>query len=48
MAQLNLTLNQEEILQLISANRLDAFEKLLEDSLNAVLRAQRWCRGQSM
>ncbi|WP_026521873.1 transposase, partial [Butyrivibrio sp. VCB2001] len=40
MAQLNITLNQEEILQLLSSNRDDAFKKLLQDSLNSILKAE--------
>lgn len=40
MAQLNITLNQEEILQLLSADRNTAFAKLLQDSLNSILRAE--------
>lgn len=40
MAQLNITLNQEEILQLLSNNRNDAFAKLLQDSLNSILKAE--------
>ena len=40
MAQLNITLNQEEILQLLSSNRDDAFKKLLQDSLNSILQAE--------
>lgn len=40
MAQLNITLNQEEILQLLSADREDAFRKLLENSLNSILKAE--------
>lgn len=40
MAQLNITLNQEEILQLISENSGEAFKKLLQESLNSVLRAE--------
>ena len=40
MAQLNITLNQEEILQLISENSGEAFKKLLQDSLNSVLKAE--------
>ena len=40
MAQLNITLNQEEILQLLSQNSGDAFRKLLEASLNSVLQAE--------
>ncbi len=40
MAQLNITLNQDEILQLLSSNREDAFKKLLQDSLNSILQAE--------
>ena len=40
MAQLNITLNQEEILQLLSTNSGDAFKKLLQESLNSVLKAE--------
>lgn len=40
MAQLNITLNQEEILLLLSDNREDAFKKLLQDSLNKILQAE--------
>lgn len=40
MAQLNITLNQDEILQLLSDNRGDAFKKLLQESLNSVLKAE--------
>ena len=40
MAQLYITLNQEEILQLLSQNTGDAFRKLLETSLNGVLQAE--------
>ena len=40
MAQLNITLNQEEILLLLSDNREDAFKKLLQDSLNNILQAE--------
>lgn len=40
MAQLNITLNQEEILQLLSSNREDAFKQLLQDSLNSILQAE--------
>ena len=40
MAQLNITLNQEEILQLLTSNRDDAFKKLLQDSLNSILQAE--------
>ena len=40
MAQLNITLNQEEILQLLSVDREDAFKRLLQDSLNSILQAE--------
>jgi len=40
MAQLNITLNQEEILQLFSDNRNEAFRTLLQNSLNAILKAE--------
>lgn len=40
MAQLNITLNQDEILQLLSSNRDDAFKKMLQDSLNSILQAE--------
>lgn len=40
MAQLNITLNQEEILQLLSENREDGFRQLLENSLNSILKAE--------
>lgn len=40
MAQINITLNQEEILQLMSNNREDAFRELLEKSLNSILQAE--------
>ena len=40
MAQLNITLNQKEILQLLSENSGEAFKKLLQESLNSVLRAE--------
>ena len=40
MAQLNITLNQEEILQLLSSNRDDAFKTLLTECLNGVLQAE--------
>ena len=40
MAQLNITLNQEEILSLLSEDRSDAFKKLLQESLNSVLQAE--------
>ena len=37
MAQLNITLNQDEILQLLSNDRDAAFKMLLENSLNSIL-----------
>ena len=40
MAQLNITLNQDEMLQLLSNNREEAFRQLLENSLNSVLKAE--------
>ena len=40
MAQLNITLNQDEILQLLSDNREDAFKLLLQESLNNILLAE--------
>ncbi|MBP5236138.1 MAG: transposase, partial [Clostridia bacterium] len=40
MAQINITLNQEEILLLLSENRENTFRKLLEASLNSILEAE--------
>lgn len=40
MAQLNITLNQEEILQLLSDDHDQAFRALLKDSLNSILMAE--------
>jgi putative transposase len=40
MAQLNITLNQEEILQLLSKDRDEAFRELLTNSLNSILKAE--------
>ena len=40
MAQFNITLNQDEILQLLSDNRGDVFQKLLTETLNSVLLAE--------
>ena len=40
MAQLNITLNQDEILQLLSTDRDDAFKILLQESLNSILQAE--------
>ena len=40
MAQLNITLDQEEILQLLCNDRDEAFRQLLQNSLNSVLKAE--------
>ena len=40
MAQLNITLNQEEILQLLCNDRDEAFRSLLQESLNSILKAE--------
>ncbi len=40
MAQLNITLNQDEILQILANDRDAAFAKLLQDSLNSILRVE--------
>ena len=40
MAQLNITLNQDEILQLLSTDREDAFKSLLAECLNGILQAE--------
>ena len=40
MAQLNITLNQEEILLLLQNNSGEAFKKLLQESLNSILLAE--------
>lgn len=40
MAQLNITLNQEEILLLLANDRDNAFAKLLQESLNTILKAE--------
>ena len=40
MAQINITLNQEEILQLLSTDRNEAFKVLLTSSLNSLLKAE--------
>ena len=40
MAQLNITLNQEEILQLLCDDRDEAFRRLLQNSLNSILKAE--------
>ena len=40
MAQLNITLDQEEILLLLENNRDEAFRQLLQNSLNSILKAE--------
>lgn len=40
MAQLNITLNQDEILQMMNCDREGAFATLLQNSLNAILKAE--------
>ena len=40
MAQINITLNQEEIQRLLTENRDEAFKKLFENALNSVLKAE--------
>lgn len=40
MAQINITLNQEEILQLLSENHDEAFRVMLQNSLNSILKAE--------
>ena len=40
MAQLNITLNQDEILELLAKNSGEAFKKLLQESLNSILQAE--------
>ncbi|MBP5648630.1 MAG: transposase [Clostridia bacterium] len=40
MAQLHITLNEEEIKALIAEQNPNAFTKLMENSLNAILRAE--------
>ena len=40
MAQLNITLNQDEILQLLCNDREEAFKKLLQSSLDSILKAE--------
>ena len=40
MAQLNITLDQDEVMRLLGADSGDAFRLLLQESLNAVLRAE--------
>lgn len=40
MAQLNLTLYQEEILQILAKDRNEAFARILQSSLKSVLKAE--------
>ena len=40
MAQVNITLNQEEILQLFKEDAREAFRKLIIKSLNSILKAE--------
>jgi len=40
MAQLNITLNQEDILLLLKNDRNEAFRQLLQDSLNSILKVE--------
>ena len=40
MAQLNITLNQEEIQALLLDDRGEAFKKILQTSLNKILQAE--------
>jgi len=40
MARLNITLDQDEILRLLSDNSGDAFRALLQASLNGIMRAE--------
>ena len=40
MAQLNITLNQEDILQLLSQDHDDTFRTFLQNSLHAVLKVE--------
>ena len=40
MAQINITLNQEEILQILADDKGEGFRKLLEASLNEILKAE--------
>ena len=40
MAQLNITLNQDEILQFLANDREGAFAKLLQDSLNCIMKTE--------
>jgi transposase-like protein len=40
MAQINITLNQDEILYLLSCDRDEAFRKIFEDAINSILLAE--------
>lgn len=40
MAQINITLNQNEILELLQTNQSDAFKTLLQNSLNAIIESE--------
>ena len=40
MAQLNITLNQDEILQLLCEDQGNAFKKILQNGLNSILQAE--------
>ena len=40
MAQVNITLNQEEILQLFKEDTREAFRELITKSLNSILKAE--------
>ena len=40
MAQINITLNHEEIQELLRENKPESFRKLLEESLNSILKAE--------
>ena len=40
MAQLNITLNQDDILLLLNNDRNEAFRQFLQNSLNSILKAE--------
>lgn len=40
MAQLNITLNQEEILQLLSEDREEAFKVMLQSTFNQIMKVE--------
>lgn len=40
MAQINITLDEKEILQLLSENRDEGFKQIFQDSLNSILKAE--------